>query len=212
MPEFAHVVLGLQAAANTEPDYVATAVLQTLMGGGGSFSAGGPGKGMFTRLFVNVLNQHHWVNSAVSHLYCYSDAGLFAISASAEPRFVPDLVQVIAGEMRAMSSPIGSQELSRAKRQLQSTLLMNLEHRPVAMEDLGRQMLAYNKRESPEVWFERIEKVTEEEVREVANRMLHTKPSLVGFGCVEKLPSYEAVVRQLMIKERFIPRIFTSYK
>lgn len=57
MPEFAHIVLGLQTSANTEPHYVATAVLQTLMGGGGSFSAGGPGKGMFTRLFVNVLNQ-----------------------------------------------------------------------------------------------------------------------------------------------------------
>lgn len=57
MPEFAHIVLGLPAASNTEPQYVATAVLQTLMGGGGSFSAGGPGKGMFTRLFVNVLNQ-----------------------------------------------------------------------------------------------------------------------------------------------------------
>lgn len=27
------------------------------MGGGGSFSAGGPGKGMFTRLYLNVLNR-----------------------------------------------------------------------------------------------------------------------------------------------------------
>lgn len=28
-----------------------------MMGGGGSFSAGGPGKGMFTRLYLNVLNR-----------------------------------------------------------------------------------------------------------------------------------------------------------
>ena len=29
-------------------------VLNTLMGGGGSFSAGGPGKGMYTRLYLQV--------------------------------------------------------------------------------------------------------------------------------------------------------------
>jgi hypothetical protein len=28
-----------------------------MMGGGGSFSAGGPGKGMFSRLYLNVLNR-----------------------------------------------------------------------------------------------------------------------------------------------------------
>jgi processing peptidase subunit alpha len=29
-----------------------------MMGGGGSFSAGGPGKGMYTRLYLNVLNRY----------------------------------------------------------------------------------------------------------------------------------------------------------
>ncbi|KAL6513669.1 hypothetical protein OROHE_019529 [Orobanche hederae] len=35
-------------------------VLQMLMGGGGSFSAGGPGKGMYSRLYPRVLNEHLW--------------------------------------------------------------------------------------------------------------------------------------------------------
>ena len=33
-----------------DPDFVPFCVLNMLMGGGGSFSAGGPGKGMYTRL------------------------------------------------------------------------------------------------------------------------------------------------------------------
>jgi mitochondrial-processing peptidase subunit alpha len=35
----------------------AVAVLQTLLGGGGSFSAGGPGKGMYARYYTEVLNR-----------------------------------------------------------------------------------------------------------------------------------------------------------
>lgn len=43
--------------ATQEEDFIPFAVLNMMMGGGGSFSAGGPGKGMFTRLYLNVLNR-----------------------------------------------------------------------------------------------------------------------------------------------------------
>jgi len=39
-------------------DFVPSCVLNLMMGGGGSFSAGGPGKGMYTRLYRNVLNRY----------------------------------------------------------------------------------------------------------------------------------------------------------
>lgn len=48
-----------------EDDFIPFAVLNMMMGGGGSFSAGGPGKGMFTRLYLNVLNR-----SVFNHLLC----------------------------------------------------------------------------------------------------------------------------------------------
>ena len=56
MPELAHFVVGLESCAHSDPDFVAYCVLNMMMGGGGSFSAGGPGKGMYTRLYTNVLN------------------------------------------------------------------------------------------------------------------------------------------------------------
>lgn len=49
MPELGHVVLGLQSVGHQDPDFIPFCVLNMLMGGGGSFSAGGPGKGMYTR-------------------------------------------------------------------------------------------------------------------------------------------------------------------
>jgi len=57
MPELAHVVLGLESCSHKDEDFIAFCVLNMLMGGGGSFSAGGPGKGMYTRLYTNVLNR-----------------------------------------------------------------------------------------------------------------------------------------------------------
>ena len=38
-------------------------------------SVGGPGKGMHSRLYRNVLNQYHWVESATAFNTCYSDSG-----------------------------------------------------------------------------------------------------------------------------------------
>lgn len=58
MPELAHVVLGVESVCHQHDDFVALCVLSMMMGGGGSFSAGGPGKGMYTRLYTNVLNRY----------------------------------------------------------------------------------------------------------------------------------------------------------
>lgn len=49
-------------------------------------------------------------------------------------------------------------ELSRAKTQLQSMLLMNLESRPVIFEDVGRQVLSNNERFSAQHYYEQIGK------------------------------------------------------
>lgn len=57
LPELSHVVIGLEGCSHQDPDFIAMCVLNMMMGGGGSFSAGGPGKGMYTRLYTNVLNR-----------------------------------------------------------------------------------------------------------------------------------------------------------
>ena len=41
-------------------DVIPACVLHSLLGGGDSFSAGGPGKGMYSRLYREVLNRYYW--------------------------------------------------------------------------------------------------------------------------------------------------------
>ena len=53
-----------------------------------------------------------------------------------------DLVQVLIKQFKEMaSSEISHGELERAKIQLKSTLLMNLEYRSIVLEDVGRFVL-----------------------------------------------------------------------
>lgn len=160
LPELAHVVIGLEGCSHQDDDFISACVLNIMMGGGGSFSAGGPGKGMYTRLYTNVLNRYHWMYSATAFNHAYNDSGLFCIHASAPPSHVRNMVEVITKELVVMGSEPGAQELRRAKTQLQSMLLMNLESRPVVFEDIGRQVLATGQRKKTQHFIDAIGKLS----------------------------------------------------
>lgn len=94
--------------------------------------------------------------NATAFNHAYGDTGLFCIHASAPPSHVRQMGEVIVKELVNMAGPVGRMELERAKTQLQSMLLMNLEARPVIFEDIGRQVLATGERKRPEYFMEQI--------------------------------------------------------
>ncbi|XP_050578152.1 mitochondrial-processing peptidase subunit alpha [Bombus affinis] len=189
LPELSHVVIGLEGCSHQDSDFVAMCVLNMMMGGGNSFSAGGPGKGMYTRLYTNVLNRYHWLYSATAYNHAYADTGLFYIHASCTPSHVRDMVEVIVHEMVTMTNNITDNELARAKKQLQSMLLMNLEQRPVVFEDIGRQVLATGSRKRPEYFIQAIDEISKDHVTNVARRLLKSPPSVAARGEVRTVPS-----------------------
>lgn len=105
-----------------------------------------------------VNYSYHWMYSATAYNHAYGDTGLFCIHASAPPTHVRGMVEVITKELVMMASKPGDQELKRAKTQLQSMLLMNLEARPVVFEDIGRQVLATGSRKRPDHFISEIGK------------------------------------------------------
>jgi len=212
MPELGHVVIGLESVGHQHPDFIPFCVLNMMMGGGGSFSAGGPGKGMYTRLYTHVLNRFHWMYSATAYNHAYSDSGIFCINASAHPSQLPDLVQVLVRELVALTGQISDSELNRAKTQLKSMLLMNLESRPVIFEDVARQVLAQGHRKQPHYFIDRINSVTREDLNRISAKMLSSKLSLAAIGSLDKMPSYKDIEMGLLDKEGFLPkRRFASF-
>ncbi|RXG60105.1 Mitochondrial-processing peptidase subunit alpha [Armadillidium vulgare] len=205
LPELAHLVIALESVNHQHEDFVTCCVLNMIMGGGGSFSAGGPGKGMYTRLYTNVLNRYHWMHNATALNHAYIDTGIFCIHASAHPSYLADLAQVLTKEFVAMSSQITHDEFQRAKIQLQSMLLMNLESRPVVFEDVGRQVLATGKRLQPEYFIDLIKNVSQDDIVRVASQMLKSKPSVAAFGSLAMLPSLNDIESGLLDKSGRMP-------
>ncbi|KAI8917659.1 Metalloenzyme, LuxS/M16 peptidase-like protein [Powellomyces hirtus] len=169
-----HIYIAFEALSMSDPDIYALATLTSLMGGGGSFSAGGPGKGMYTRLYTQVLNRYHWVESCNMVNFSYLDTGLFGIQAAVppSPEAHAQIIPILCDQLLRMTTEIGREELSRAKNQLKSSLLMSLESKVVELEDIGRQVMVHGKRLGVTEMCDRIEALTAEDLKRVARRVI----------------------------------------
>lgn len=187
LPRLSHIHLAFEALPISSPDIYALATLQTLLGGGGSFSAGGPGKGMYSRLYTNVLNQHGWVESCMAFNHSYTDSGIFGITASCSPVRTTEMLEVMCRELQSLTldtgySALQTQEVNRAKNQLRSSLLMNLESRMVELEDLGRQVQVHGRKVSVKEMCDQIESLTVEDLRRVARQVFGGQVQNKGQG------------------------------
>ena len=182
-----YVHIAFEGLPISSDDIYAQATLQTLLGGGGSFSAGGPGKGMYSRLYTNVLNQHGWVESCVAFNHSYTDSGLFGIAGACEPGRVGHMVDVMCRELHALTlesgfSSLNLVEVNRAKNQLRFSLLMNLESRLVELEDLGRQVQVHGRKVGVKEMCEKIDALTVADLRRVATQIFTGKVDNNGHG------------------------------
>ncbi|KAF9567808.1 mitochondrial processing peptidase, partial [Agrocybe pediades] len=193
--ELNHLYIAYEGVGINDEDVYTLAVMQVLLGGGGSFSAGGPGKGMYSRLYTHILNHYTQIDHCASFHHIYNDSSLFGLFAS----FLPAASGLMGGNTPAqilphlihqlsllLYSPIQDKELQRAKNQLTSSLMMALESRMIEVEDLGRQILVHGRKVPVTEMTEKIEKVTPAEVKRVAARIFGpgsgSKPTVVCMG------------------------------
>ncbi|KAG2497396.1 hypothetical protein HYH03_004551 [Edaphochlamys debaryana] len=161
---------------------VVMTVLNYLLGGGNSFSSGGPGKGMHSRLYTRVLNRYAWVHSCASFNTTFNESGMVGIQASCDPHNVHDMLHVMCHELESVENGTNRIELERAKRAAVSVICNALESKATSAEDIGRQYLTYGKRISGRTYVEMLESVTQEDVRRFVQRLLSSKPSLAAYG------------------------------
>jgi len=194
-----HLMLGWEVEGGWNGKHLASiTVLQMFLGGGGSFSTGGPGKGMHTRLYTDVLNRHHWVESCQASSVMYTDSGLFTIYSTVVPEAADKFVLVLARIFSGLTR-ITEEELNRAKNALKSSIHMNLEMRAVMVEDIGRQLVLAGKVGTAQEFGRMVDAVTADDLRQTLWHCLASRPTVVAYGAVERLPAYDKIHQQLSL-------------
>ncbi|KAK6147794.1 hypothetical protein DH2020_018706 [Rehmannia glutinosa] len=214
-----HIALAFELPGGwvKEKDAVILTVLQMLMGGGGSFSAGGPGKGMHSRLYLRVLNEHPQIQSFSAFNSIYNHTGLFGIQATTKyfavkfevkvmkpipwiqgSDFATNAIDIAVKELIAVASPgeVDQVQLDRAKQSTKSAILMNLESRMVASEDIGKQILTYGERyarKPVEHFLKAVDEITAQDIAKTTQKLLSSPLTMASYGDVLHLPSYDAV-------------------
>ncbi|XP_072979854.1 mitochondrial-processing peptidase subunit alpha-like [Typha angustifolia] len=191
--EMTHVALAFEVPGgwHQEKDATVLTVLQTLMGGGGSFSSGGPGKGMHSRLYLRVLNKYQQVQSFSAFSSIYNDTGLFGIHLTTGSDFVTKAIDVAANELTTVATPgqVTELELNRAKNSTKSAVLMNLESRAIVTEDIGRQILTYGCRKPVEHFLQCIDELTVDDLTMMAQKIVSSPLTMACLGDVDSVPS-----------------------
>jgi len=182
--EQTHVVLGFSGASYMDPDYYKYSVLSTIFGGG-----------MSSRLFQEVREKRGLVYTISSFNQALKNAGVFGIYAGTTPKELEELLPVVATEIKKIKTDkVSDAELRRAKTQIKASLLMSLESSSTTAEIMARQLLLFQRIIPTEEIVERIEAITAEDLRTLAQKIFATTPTYTILGCMGgKYPAYDEV-------------------
>ena len=180
--EQVHVCLAVEAVPYHHPDHFALQVLSTALGGG-----------MSSRLFQEARENRGLCYSVFSFASAYADTGQLGVYAGTDPEDLPELMQVVADETRALVEDPGEDEVARARAQLKASLLMGLESCSAVSEDLARQLLCFGRRVPVEEVVAKIDAVDPAAVRRLGRELLLGGKglTLAAVGPLEELPSID---------------------
>jgi len=175
--------------SENDKDHPALAVLSALTGGATRCSKAGLGRGVTTRLNRNVLEKHSSILSTATINTSYSDNGLWGVYAEAQPGHVPEVAELLVGELgRLKKDTISTIELEGAKNRAKASFLRGLDCPKGLLNYLGRKASAPGAMLTPTDFVSKIDKLTAEDVAKVARSVLSSNPTLVCVGDVDGLP------------------------
>ncbi|HZR65012.1 MAG TPA: pitrilysin family protein [Terriglobales bacterium] len=139
-------------------------ILNTLLGGG-----------MSSRLFQNIRERQGLAYAIYSDLNPYRDTGCLSIYAGTSRESAAKVVESIVSEFRKLKTEeVSADELRRSKDQLKGSLMLSLESSNARMANLARQEMYFDHFYSLDELIAKIEAVTAEELRELANQFFQT--------------------------------------
>ena len=170
--EQAHICLGTNGLARTDPDRFAFMIMNTALGGG-----------MSSRLFQKIREERGLAYSVYSYHSQYTEAGIFTAYAGTTPARAHEVVGLLRDEMQDVGAGgLTEAEFERAKGHVKGSLVLSLEDPGGRMSRLGKSEISHGEILTVDQTLRRIEAVTLDDTRRVAERVLSQPMTLTVLG------------------------------
>jgi len=161
----AHVMIGTQAYRYDDPRRMTLYLLNNILGG----------PGMNARLNLSLRERHGLVYTVESSMASYSDTGVWSVYFGCDHHDITRCQRLVHRELdRVMLRPLSASQLSAAKKQLKGQLAIACDNREQFALDFGRSYLHHGHERDIEALFQRIDGVTAEDIKQVANELFPT--------------------------------------
>ena len=159
--EQAHLTFAFPGVASADEAFYTAQVYAATLGGG-----------MSSRLFQEVREKRGLCYSIYAFAQSFRDSGVIGIYTGTGENEAAEIAPVVAGEMAALASGATDTEVSRAKAQLKSGLLMGLERPASRAEQIAAQLFAHGRVLPVEELIAKLEAVDAAAVRRFGARLM----------------------------------------
>jgi len=183
--EQVHVCLGLKGLSITDPRRYVLSLLDTIFGGN-----------MSSRLFQQVRENSGLAYSVYSFASPYVDTGMYGVYAGVGAEDALAAAELVLKEIDALKgNPVTAIELSNAKEYTKGNLMLAAESNVNGMVRLAQNELLYGKHIPLQEVADEIDRVTEEDIFDLARDLFQTdRLSLTMLGPIEDPSPYEELL------------------
>lgn len=181
--EQAHFALGLESPDYRSDDIYTAQIYSVALGGG-----------MSSRLFQEVREKRGLCYTIYASAGAYADSGMTTIYAGTSGEQIADLAAITIDELKRAADDMSAKEIERARVQMKAGMLMGLESPSSRAERLARMVAIWGRVPGLEETVEKIDAVTNADVRKFAEHMAVQAPAALAlYGPVSAAPALDTL-------------------
>jgi len=168
--EQAHLIIASPWPTARGDNRYAASLLASILGGSTS-----------SRLWQKIREERGLAYSVGAGGSAFSDIGVFTIYAGTSPEYLDEVLDLSLDEIRRIvKENVSDEELKLAKDQAVSSILLGLESSSGRASTLARQEIIHGRRIPPDEVMRRLETITPEEIKEVAQACFTSETLALG--------------------------------
>jgi len=158
----AHCMLGSPAQSVKNSDKTAMILLNNMLGG----------PAMNSRLNLSIREKYGFTYNLESNYTAYTDTGIFNIYLATDNKTLEKCLKLIRKELKKLrEQKLGTMQLNNAKLQLIGHIALSQESRINTMLAAGKSLLIFDRVESLEKIYKKIETISSEKLLDISNQV-----------------------------------------